>query len=645
MVVKLKKKAKAKKKGMSYYVESRQRTTDILAEGIRFHQAGNLARAESLYHRILLSDPDHADALHLLGVIAHQSGNDEQAVEYIKKSIGINPDVSYYHNNLGNALLNSGYRDEASRCYKEAIRLMPENVEAHNNLGNALKDQGRFSDAMQEYKNAIQIDPGHIAALNNMANLLKESGNINEAILIYKKAIEHKPDSAETYFNLGSALEEAGRLEEATDHFRKALEINRDFAGAYNDLANVLKKRKQYDESESNYKKAIAVSPDFAKAFSNLGDLYRELGKFDDSLEQCRKAIHLQPGLPTAYVNLGNTFLDRGAYDQAAAQYQKAIELAPDLADAHYNKGIVLLMKGEFDTGWKEYEWRFRSKEISKEIGYSRNEVPEWDGSPLNGKTVLIISEQGMGDHIQFVRYIPLVKERGGRVLFKCRRELIRLFENYDGINTLIEESSFTEDNVKADACVQLLSLPRIFGTTIDTIIGDVPYLKVDRQIQDRWKSIIDSNTLNVGLVWSGSKSHRNDHNRSCSLAEFAPLADIPGITYYSFQKDGVSENEYKSSMGMQIKDLGREFDDFYDTAAALLNMDLLISVDTAVAHLAGALGKPVWTLVPFVPDWRWMLDRHDTPWYPTMRLYRQPGIRDWSSMMNQVAADLKKWF
>ncbi|KPK32063.1 MAG: hypothetical protein AMK70_11270 [Nitrospira bacterium SG8_35_1] len=642
MVVNAKKKSRRIEKSMSDHVNAGG-LTNTLAEAIRYHQAGNLAKAESLYRHILLSDPVNADALHLLGVAAYQTGNNRQAAEHIRNAININPNVSYYHNNLGNALLNTGDEDEAADCYREAIKLMPANAEAHNNLGNALKVQGQFSDAIQEYKKAIQIDPGHAAALNNMANLLKETGKTDEAIAHYKKAIEHKPDSAETYFNLGSAFEEAGRLEEAVDHFRKALEINRDFAAAYNDLANVLKKRKQYDESESHYKKAIDLQPDFAKAYANLGDLYREMGRFDDSLEQCRKAIHLQPGPATAYVTLGNTFLDRGDYDEAVEQYQKAIDIDHDLADAHYNKGLVMLMKGQFEKGWKEYEWRFKSREISRDIGYRRSEIPEWDGSSLDGKSILIVTEQGMGDHIQFLRYIPLVNEKGGRVVFECRKELLRLFEGYEGIDVLWERSSCDIRDLNLDVCVHLLSLPRIFGTSMKTISSDVPYLDADPVIINKWKSRFNQDLFNVGLVWSGNPSHRNDHNRSCRLLDFAPLASIPKVAFYSLQKGGIDENGLRPPADMSIEDLGKDLDDFYDTAAVMENLDLVISVDTAVVHLAGALGRSVWTLLPFVPDWRWMLDRIDTPWYPTMRLFRQPRYKDWKSVMDEVAVELEK--
>jgi tetratricopeptide (TPR) repeat protein len=331
---------------------------------------------------------------------------------------------------------------------------------------------------------------------------------------------------------------------------------------------------------------------------------------FDIAEEECRKAIQLKPDDERFYVTLGNTFLAQGQFDEAAAQYVRASDMDPYFADAHYNRGLVLLMKGEFEEGWEEYEWRFQSKEIARDIGYTNNKIPVWDGSPLDGKTILIMSEQGMGDHIQFARYIPMVKKLGGRVVFESRSGLMRLFEGYEGIDLLLEESDSNKPDITPDVCVQLLCLPRIFGTTLDTIAADVPYLKADSETADRWESRVNGELFKVGLVWSGSPSHKNDRNRSCKLSDFEPLADIPGTAFYSLQKGELSDDRKKPPAGMQIEDIGNDLEDFMDTAAVIEKLDLVISVDTSVAHLAGALGRQVWTLLPFVPDWRWMLDR-----------------------------------
>jgi len=642
MVVKLKKKSRAGKRSLEGYDAPQRKLGDILKEAIMCHQTGNLRHAETLYDQILSVDSTQADVLHLKGVIKYQSGNNTLAAELIRKAISINPYVSYYHNNLGNALFNMGMEEEASLCFREAVRLMPENAEAYSNLGNVMRSRGRNDEALTLYTTAIQIDPGHDAALNNMANLLKQEGKVEEAILAYEKALKQRPDSAEIHFNLGSALDDAGRLDESISHLRKAISLRPEFAHAHNDIANVYKKRKEFEKAAGHYKKAIALKPDFKEAHSNLGDLYRQQLNFEDSLKQCRMAVSLEPDFARGYVNIGNTLLDQGCYDDALEAYQKAIDLSPGLADAHYNRGFIFLLKGEMEQGWEEYEWRFKSREIAKDIGYAETVVPEWDGSRLDGKSILILSEQGIGDLIQFVRYFPFVKEMGGTVLFRCRPELVRLFDGYEGIDVLIEDS-LEEAAKRADVCVRLLSLPRIFKTTVQTVMGNVPYLKVDRKTVDDWKLRVDSDLLKVGLVWSGSKSHKNDRNRSCKLSDFAPFAGITGVRYFSLQKEAVDTAGAEPPKGMQMEYLGTGLNDFYDTAAAIMNMDLVITVDTAVAHLAGSLGRPVWTLLPYVPDWRWMLNRDDTPWYPTMRLFRQPGIRDWESVIQQISIELRK--
>jgi tetratricopeptide (TPR) repeat protein len=552
--------------------------------------------------------------------------------------------MPHYHNNLGNAFLNLGQIDIAVRCFKKALCLKSDYVDAYNNLGNALKKQGKNEEAKDQYIKALELNPDYVPAINNLANLLKDQGKLDEAITHYRKAVTLKPDLAEAFFNLGNAFKESDKFDDAIEQYYKAISINPEFADVHNNLGNILKKKKRYDEAVRHYNRAIRLNPRLAEAYNNLSDIYRAQSKFDKAVELSQKAIHIKPDLNLAYVNLGNIFLDQGNFSGAIDQYQKAIEKKPDLPDAHFNKGLVLLMRGELEEGWKEYKWRFQSTEISRQIGYRNLDIPKWDGSPLQGKTILIKSEQGIGDQIQFARYIPLVKACGGRVIFECHKELMPLFDGYKGIDKLLERPYSCEDGESPDTCIQLLNLPGIFGTTLDTIFADVPYLRVDSEKIIKWKSRIDSKLFKVGIVWAGNPDHRNDQNRSCRLSDFAPLASIPGVVFFSLQKGGINENGAGQPPDMQVDDLGKNLGDFYDTAAIIENLDLVISVDTSVAHLAGALGKPVWTLLPFIPDWRWMLNRKDTPWYPTMRLFRQPKQGDWKSAFVRVTKELEEY-
>ncbi len=635
-----------KKKANDYLNTGSSHTnlTSMLGKAIQFHQSGNLAGAGFLYRKILLTDQDNADALHLLGVIAHQTGKNNLAVEYIEKAVKINSSMPHYHNNLGNAFLNLNQTDNAVRCFNEALRLKSDYVEAYNNLGNALKKMGENERAADQYMKAIYLTPDYVPAINNFANLLKDQGRLDEAIIYYRKAVTLKPDLAEAYFNLGNAFKESDKVDDAIEQYYKALSINPDFADVHNNLGNLLKKKKRYDEAVKHYNKAITLNPGLAEAYTNLGDAYKEQGEYDVAVELCQKALLVKSDFDWAYVNIGNIFLDQGNFSGAIKQYRKAIDLRPDFPDAHFNKGLVLLMRGELEEGWKEYEWRFQSKEILQQIGYMDMEIPVWDGSPLEGRTILIKSEQGIGDQIQFARYIPLVKEHGGRVIFECHKELMRLFDAYDGIDRLLERPYSSDYGETPDVSIQLLSLPRIFGTTLHTIFADVPYMKVDSETINIWKSRIKSGLFKVGLVWAGNPDHRNDRNRSCRLSDFAPLVDVPGVVLFSLQKGGISMSENNLPTDMHVADIGSHVDDFYDTAAVIENLDLVISVDTSVAHLAGALGKTVWTLLPFIPDWRWMLNREDSPWYPTMRLFRQPEPGDWESVFKRVAGELKEY-
>ncbi len=615
----------------------------ILAEAVRNHQSGNLEKAEMLYKEILVSDPDHADALHLLGVIGYQTGNNKHAVEYIQKAISIHSANSYYHNNLGNAFLNLKETDKAIKCFTEAILLNKNNIEAYNNLGNALREKGELEEALIQYRMAVELNPEYAIAINNIANLLKATDRLEESLQHYNRAVKLEPGRAELYFNLANALAEMKRFNEAAEQYRMALEIRPDFAEAHNDLGNVLKKMDRLDDAIKHYQNALSLKPGFAIAHNNLADTYRLSSAFDSAIEQSDTAIRLEPDNEEFYVNLGNIYHCQGNYQKAVDQYQKAIDLKNDLADAHYNKGLILLTNSAFKEGWKEYEWRFLSKEVALDIGFRDVGIPTWDGSYLKDKTILIMTEQGMGDSIQFFRYLPLIKERAGKIIFECPNELRRLFSSSINSNIQLIDKYSDDSEFKPDVCIHLLSIPGIFGTEIGNIAADIPYLKVAPEIARKWSLSIDSGGFKVGLIWSGNPNHTNDRNRSCRPSDLLPLSFITGVQFYNFQKSISKEDLNEIPASMKIKNIAADFDDFYDTAAAIQNMDLIITVDTAVAHLAGALGKEVWTLIPFVPDWRWMLNREDTPWYPTMRLFRQPEYGDWDSVINKVICELEK--
>ena len=651
-------------------------TVNCLSEAIQLHRTGKLQQAEIIYRQILVNDSNNIDCLHLLGVVKYQQNENDLAISLINKAISINPSIPSFHNNLGNALINKGKHNKAIKCFEEAIRLNPNYFEAYNNKANTLRSCGDFDLAIEFYKKSLQINPNYVETLNNLGNVLKEQGEIDLAIEHYKKAIEIHPNFAEAFHNLANTFKECGKLSKAIENYQKAIQINHSFSEAYNNLGSALKEQDDIGKAIKCYKKAIELNPNYVEAHSNLGNVFRENGKINDALKHCQKAIELnpncaealnnlgnilkdygnldeaisyfqkaigpKPNLAEAYNNLGNAFKEQGKIDLAIEHYEKAIDIKPDYADAHYNKSLALLLMGMFEDGWVEYEWRFQSKEVSRQIGVRHFNKPRWDGSELGGKTILVYAEQGFGDTIQFIRYLAFVKAKGGHVIFVCQKHLVNLLQGYIGIDLLIEENCDGTIDIDFDVYTSLLSLPLLLGITSNNISVKFPYLFPNKELKNTWNKRINSVLFKVGLVWAGNPLNKNDRNRSCKLTDFATLLKIDGIAFYSLQKDLPSVEIKNLLAEINIVNLDDQLHNFADTAAVLSNLDLLVSVDTAVAHLAGALGIDVWTMIPFVPDWRWLLRSDKTPWYPSMRLYRQHKPGDWKSVIDCVVGDLE---
>ena len=555
----------------------------LLAQALARHQAGRLAEAERLYKQILEAYPNQPDALHFLGVLAHQAGRYEDAVEFIRQALAIKPDYPEAHNNLGNAYQRLGRLEDAATAYGKAIEARPDYAEAHNNLGIVLRDQDKLEEAAAAHAKAIALKPGNPKAHNNLGIVLKLQGKLDDAVAECEQAIALKPDYAQAYTNLGNALRLQDKLEAAL----------------------------------AAHQKAVALTPNSAEMHANLGISLMEEGRLEDSLKA----------------------------------YNRALELTPDYAEAHCGKGAVLLLLGNFTDGLKEYEWRFRTKKIKVKRPFGDREIaqPEWDGSPLGGKTLLIYDEQGLGDTIQFARYLPLVKEPESRLLFLCCPALLQLLGDIPGPDEIVEKRAWEDFKADFDFHIPLMSLPRVLGTTLETIPAEVPYLHPNPDLVTAWREVLDreaaGKAMQVGLAWAANPKYKMGRRRTCPLAEFAPLFDIPEVAFFSLQKGEGVKHLADLPDGAALTDFGSELDEkhgaFMDTAAIIANLDLVITIDTSVAHLAGALGRPVWTLLPFAPDWRWMLGREDSPWYPTMRLFRQDRPGEWEGIMRRFAAAL----
>jgi len=364
----------------------------------------------------------------------------------------------------------------------------------------------------------------------------------------------------------------------------------------------------------------------------------RRQANFAEAMVNCERAIEIKPDDAEVYYNMGTLLGNQGRYNEAINYYKQAIQLRSDHARAHLNLSLALLLLQRFTEGWKEYSWR-RETDSNRSYYQRCSEKAIWDGCSFAGKRLLVACEQGLGDSIHFARYLPLVKARGGTVIFETWKPLLALFQQLADVDKLAEVSSYDLSDSSFDYYVPLLDLPMIFDTDLDTIPANVPYLYADQVKARCWKDKFDTEKFNVGIVWAGSSEHGNNHNRSCLLEHFAPLTKIKGVRLYSLQKDPAAGQLANLP---EVTGLADEFEDFTDTAAVIDNLDLVISVDTAVAHLAGAMGIPVWTLIPFAPDWRWMLDRDDSPWYPTMKLFRQEKYGDWEGVFAHVAEQLE---
>jgi tetratricopeptide (TPR) repeat protein len=642
-----------------------------LVEALEHHRAGRLTEAEALYRAVLEKDPANADAHHLLGMLAHSAGRALEAAALIAHAIKLRSDVAPFHNNLGLVLAAAGKPEQALLCYQQALTLAPDYVEACINTGNALQSLLRFEDAAAFYQRAIELCPCSAEARNNLGNVKLALGDNSAAEEWFRSALRLQPGYAEAWLNLSGALNQQDRLEEAAEACLKAVQAKPELAEAWSNLAAVLSVAEryseageaarraliqkpglagphvilaavsnaqgQYGEAETWARRALQLKPDYAEAHNNLANALQEQERLAEAETNYKDAVRLKPALADAHYNLGNLHRLCLRLPEATASYREALRLKPQHVKAHWNLALTLLLAGDLKTGWEEFEWRWRRRNTPPRA-FSK---PAWNGEHLNGQTILLYSEQGLGDTLQFIRYASLVRAAGGRVIFECPQPLLGLLVGVEGVDLLTPEGSTPE---AFDVRAPLLSLPRLLGTTQANIPAPVPYIQVSEVFREKWRRrLAGARGPKAGLVWAGNPKNAEDKQRSLHLEQFAPLARLAGIRWYSLQFGPRSEEADHPPAGMGIENLGAEVADFRDAAAAIEQLDLLISADTAMAHLAGSLAAPVWTLLPYLPDWRWQLGRCTTPWYPTMRLVRQPARGDWDSVTKTLALALEK--
>jgi predicted O-linked N-acetylglucosamine transferase (SPINDLY family) len=546
-----------------------------LQAAVAQYQAGNPRAAEKLCRQILSRQPNNVDALNLLGGCLYQTGDLNEAIEVYQRIAALKPDLP----------------------------------EAHNNLGGCLQRNGRMVDAIAAYKTAMRL-----------------KGDFPEA----------KSNLATAYFGWGKTLLAGRQTAEALEAFQQAVAFKGDFIDALVKVGECLQTLEKFDGAAAAYETIIRLKPDMFEAFNNLGIALQALGRIEEAIAAFKKAVEITPHSVDAVSNFATALIDAGRPEEALAWRLRAIEIDPSSRVAHQDLGLLLLLLGQFERGWREFEYRRDLQTVESKF---RPMAPRWDGRDPAGKTIFIAHEQGFGDMIQFVRYLPLVAQKGAKVLLECPVELRRLLDGSPSYHLVLDG----DPRPDFDFYCPLMSLAMILGTTLRTIPADVPYLHASPELVKVWRDRLGpgGEGLRVGIAWAGSPNFARDRTRSTSLDRLAPLAQVHDATFYSLQKDDAAAQADHPPAGLRLVNLSPELHDFADTAAVICLMDLVITTDTSVAHLAGALGRPVWVMLQFAADWRWLLGRDDSPWYPTMRLFRQRAAGDWLEVFQRAAREL----
>ncbi|MGD9719620.1 MAG: tetratricopeptide repeat protein [Pirellulales bacterium] len=550
-----------------------------LAHAKMLHQSGRLREAEAIYRQLLAADPGNVEVEYLLAAVCDSLGRADEAIARLQGLLARAPNHAETHNHLGALLAERGQLAAAIQHFEIAVRLRPQWTEPRQNL-----EQARVNELNQ--RGLAQVAAADLAG----------------AIACYRQALVLRPDDVASRGNLGNALKLQGQFEEAAECFVGLL----------------------------------AQAPQLGAAHYSLGTVRCKQGRHAEAEQHLRRAIELQPQDSQSYCELGRVMLEQNRVDEALSAYRRAVECAPASAAAHFHLAFALLLAGDFAAGWREYEWRLKLPRV-RPVSLTE---PEWTGSPLAGRTLLVRGEQGFGDALQFVRFAETLERAGATVVVECHRALARLLATCPGVSQTLASG---EPPPVIDCHVAMQSLPGLLAVTAESFPAKVPYLSVDEESIERWRSrYVPGDSFRVGIAWQGDPGHVNDCNRSFPLERFAQIARLPGVQLYSLQVSATGREQLPAVVdAWPIVDLAPRLTDFYETAAAMQHLDLVITCDSAPAHLAGALGRPVWVALPFAPDWRWLLNRQDSPWYPSMRLFRQPRHGDWEGTFRQIEAAL----
>ncbi|MGY0833203.1 tetratricopeptide repeat protein [Azospirillum argentinense] len=582
---------------------------EALLAAIDHHQSGRLAEAATLYGRILEADPEQPDAAQFLGVLHAQTGRPADGARLLRRALALRPDSAGGHSNLAGARQTMGDAAGAEAGYARALRLDPLLADAHASRAAALRDLNRVPEAARSAQRALALLPASADALVNLAESALAGRRGEEAERAARRAAALAPGSPAAWMMLGSACAA----------------------------------QKRWDEAEAAYRAALDLAPGYGAAWGNLGSLLAGLGRFEEALAAFATAEERGFSGPSLWSARGNARLAMARPAEALADFDRVLQARPGDAGMRWNRGFARLLAGDCEGGWPEFDWR--RHDARAEPPWRRFAQPTWTGGDIAGRTILLYAEQGLGDTLQFVRYVPLVAARGARVILEVQRPLVSVLSGLPGVERLIARGDPLPD---FDLECPLMSLPRAFGTKLDDVPTAVPYLRADPKRAAAWSERLADGQLTggpglrVGLVWAGNPRFPGDALRSPRLAGLRPVLDAPGVRFFGLQKGPGREDLDRVPMPSTFTDLGPDIADFADTAAIMANLDLVISSCTGPAHLAGALGVPVWVVLPLSPDWRWLLGREDSPWYPTARLFRQTRVGDWAEVGGRVADALR---
>ena len=604
--------------------------------GVILHELNRFDEALASFDQALAVRPDYAEALSTRGATLHELRRFGDALASYDQALTARPNYAEALHNRGVTLHELKRFDEALASFEHAVTARPHYDEALHNCGLTLHKLKRFDEALASFEQALAVRPDYAEALSNRGATLYELRRFEDALASYDKALTVRPNYAEALSNRGLTLHKLKRFDEALASYEQALAVRPDYADALRNRGLTLHELKRFDEALASYEQALAVRPDYAEALSNRGTTLHELRRFKDALASYDHALRVLPNYAEALHNRGVTLHELKRFDEALASYEQALAVRPDYTQAHFNEAICRLVIGDFDRGWEEFDRYFNRYYQFRRLGVSNGTAL----AAIAGRTILLHAHLGYGDTIQFCRYVPLVAELAARVILEVPAPLHGLMSTLPGAAQIVTRG---DPIPNFDVQCLLESLPLVFGTRLETIPSATPYLRVSSQAIMNWNARLGGprGRPRIGLAWSGDPMNWNDHNRSMRLDSLLSLLDL-SATFVSLQKEVRAGDAAVLKARSDVLHFGDELKDFSDTAALLSNLDLIISVDTSVVHLAGALAKPVWVMLPFIPDWRWLLDRDDSPWYPTARLFRQDNSRSWESVIVRVRAVLQ---